>query len=325
MDEERKVEKVWDLGLSGTQKVPGEMIVTPQPGRAAARAGRAAPRPEVTLDLESRVEFSEVPPARPAADLRAFRVEASPSILGKAFGLGPLNGVPVSWLLAGDLLAVGSLVAGCTVTALVLGPVGLLATVGMEAVAYAGGLLISQSTVPDVEKAHRKQLLETQDPETGLPDRPAMLRILHDEFQSARSSGTPLSLMLIHADPWGDAPVEDVLRAVASRANSALREGDSLGLHGADQLVAVIPGLGSGPATLVAERIRLSVASAPVAVNGVPLEVTVSIGLASTELAQLAELPALVRRAGQALHRAGIRGGNRVVVSGAATGAAGGP
>lgn len=318
MDEERKVEKVWDLGLSGTQKVPGEMLVSPTPGRAAARAGRPTARPDVTMDLESRVEFSELPSARPAADLRAFRVEASPSIIGKAFGLGPLTGVPVSWLLAGDLLAVGSLVAGCTVTALVLGPVGLLATVGMEAVAYAGGLLISQSSVPEVEKAHRKQLLETQDPDTGLPDRPAMLRILHDEFQNARTNASPLSLMLIHADPWGDAPVEDVLRAVAARAASALREGDSLGLHGVDQLVAVIPGLGSGPSTMVAERIRLGVASSPLTVNGVPLDVTVSIGLASTELAQLAELPALVRRAGQALYRAGIRGGNRVVVSGAA-------
>lgn len=314
MDDERRVEKVWDLGLSGTQSLRSEGLAPPQAGRAAARAGRAAWRPEVSLDLDSRVELSSL---APSADLGSFRVEASPSLVGKALGLGPLHGVPVSWLVAGDLLAVGSLVAGCTVTAMVLGPLGLLATVGMEAVAYAGGLLISQGHLPAVEEAHRQALGVTpREGEPELPDRATVLRVLNDRFQGARARGSALSILLVQVDPCGDLPLEALLTAVAARAVSALREQDTIGLHGQDQLLAVIPDLGAGPTTLVAERIRLAVASTPLSVPGGDFAVTVSLGVASTETAQMAELPALVRRAGQALYRAGIRGGNRVVMSG---------
>ena len=301
------------------------------PSRAAARAGgefQAGARLPAH-DLDRMAEWHDPATARfleQAASLRHAARGAQPlSLLGSVLGAGNLSAVPKGWLLAGDLLAVGSLIAGCTLTALALGPAGILATMAMEAVAYAGGVALTQAGQEQSEKAQRAALQQSaQDPSTGLLGQAATLEILEKEFEDARKSKTPLALMLIEVDQFDmeegglpeDVDKEEVLRHVAGRVRSAIREDDGLGLHGPSRLVAVVPGFPAAPAALVAERVRLAVASEPVVLGDWAFPITISLGVATTELAPLAEVPGLLKRAAQALYRARSRGRNRVVVAG---------
>lgn len=334
MDDQRQVEKLRALraGETGEVAPPQSRGPTPVrgPSRAAARAetGRGSESTVVPPhDLDRMAEWHDPETARflqNAADLRSARAGRGPSLLSTVFGTGPLPGVPQSWLLAGDLLAVGSLIAGCTLTAMALGPVGVLATVAMEAMAYAGGVVITQAGHETLEKAQRTALLlSSQDPRTGLPDQATTLELLSEEFQTSRKSRSPLAVLLIEVDQFADegalppdTTVEEVLRHVASLVRTALREEDGLGLHGRVRLMAVVPGFPAAPAALVAERIRLAVASVPIHLDGLDFPLTVSLGVATTDLAPLAELPGLLKRAAQALYRARTRGRNRVVVAG---------
>lgn len=318
MDETRHIERLPALRAEEGTQLPAVYLPSAR-GRAAARAGGPPPdTPDIRYGLDLRPEWHDLDAVRlleEASHLPSLR-STSPGLVAKMFATGPLPGVPVSWLVAGDLLAVGSLVAGCALTAAVLGPVGLLATVAFEAMAYAGGVLITQSGQEDLEKAQRSALLQSaQDPRTGALDPAMLMDVLKREFHGARSSGAALALLLIQPDDLEeDAAEPDVLRHVAERAASALRAEDAVGMHGQGQLMVVAPGFGFAPATMLAERIRLAVASAPLRGPGGEVSVTVSIGAAATECAAMAELPALVKRVGQALYRARRRGRNRVVV-----------
>lgn len=217
------------------------------------------------------------------------------SLIGGLLGIEQ-TGVPAGWLRAGDLIAVGSLIAGCTLTAMTLGPAGLLLTVAMEAMAAAGGALVAQ----ELDRPVRRHASASASDE--LPDEATTLAILDEELQRSRKARVPLGVLLMAPDGPADLAA---LEHIAERAANSLREEDTLGRQGSECLLAVLPGFGASLASLVAQRIRLAT----------PPEVTVSIGVAATDLAPKADLPELVKMAAQALYRASKRGGNGVVVA----------
>jgi len=331
MSQDHPVERVQGLrSVEGPEPASGQQPVA-GPSKAAARAAGAVPTGSSIRghDLDRMAEWHDPATAlflEQAGYLRqAARASRPLSLLGSVLGGGDLPGVPKSWLLAGDLLAVGSLIAGCTLTAMTLGPAGILATMAMEAMAYAGGLAFTQGGA-QTEKAQRAALLQSaQDPSRGLMSQAASLEILEEEFQASRKSKQPLAVMLVEVDQFdpqsGGLPPGlsqgEVLNLVAARVRTALREEDGLGLHGPSRLVVVAPGFAAASACLVAERVRLAVASEPLIFQaGTQLAITLSMGVATTELAPLAEVPGLLKRAAQALYRACSRGRNRVVVAG---------
>ncbi len=332
MDEERQVERLRALqGVEGAQVADAGPAALRGPSKAAARAS-GGPTGSSTIphhDLDRLAEWHDPATAvflEAAGHLRQAARGARPlSLLGSVLGSSNVPGVPKSWLMAGDLLAVGSLVAGCAVTAMALGPAGILATLAMEAMAYAGGLAMTQAG-GQMEKAQRAALQQSaQDPSRGLLSQAASLEILEEEFKKARKARIPLAILLIEVDQFdpqqGGLPPgiaqEEVLRGVAGRVRSALRAQDGLGLHGPSRLMAVVPGFSAGPATLVAERIRLAVASEPLGfITGDVVPLTISLGVSTSEMAPLAEVQGLLKRAAQALYRARTRGRNRVVVAG---------
>lgn len=331
MSQDHPLERVHGVGsVEGAQPTSGSLPAA-GPSKAAARAAGAAPSGTTirSHDLDRLAEWHDPATAlflEQASYLRqAARASRPLSLLGSVLGGGDLPGVPRSWLLAGDLLAVGSLIAGCTLTAMTLGPAGILATMAMEAMAYAGGLAFTQGG-GQTEKAQRAALLQSaQDPSRGPLSQAASLEILEEEFQASRKSKHPLALMLVEVDQFdpqsGGLPSgltqAEVLSLVAARIRTALREEDGLGLHGPSRLVVVAPGFEATSACLAAERVRLAVASEPLRFqSGTQLAITLSVGVATTELAPLAEVPGLLKRAAQALYRACSRGRNRVVVAG---------
>ena len=112
-------------------------------------------------------------------------------------------------------------------------------------------------------------------------------------------------------DRYGHQTGDRVIQAVASCVRTHLRTEDVGARWGGDEFVLVLPYVGVVGATLVAERLRKTIASTAIDEGGdAPLRVTVSIGVAAeVEDADPAEL---LTFADIALYLAKNRGRNRV-------------
>ncbi|RME34011.1 MAG: sensor domain-containing diguanylate cyclase [Gammaproteobacteria bacterium] len=156
---------------------------------------------------------------------------------------------------------------------------------------------------------------------TGVNNRRFFDQRLPEEVARVARREEPLSCLFIdidhfkrindtHGHPAGDA----VLREVAALIRAQLRASDVVARYGGEEFAALLPDTGMTRALEVAERIRGSVASAPVTTDaGEEVPVTVSIGLATLGGGREADPMDLVAEADQALYRAKAQGRNQVV------------
>jgi diguanylate cyclase (GGDEF)-like protein len=161
---------------------------------------------------------------------------------------------------------------------------------------------------------------------TGVYNRRYMDRRLAEEIARARRQSYGLSCLYIDVDHFkqvndshGHQAGDDVLREVAARIKAELRMSDALGRFGGEEFVALLIDADLESASLVAQRIRASVAGQSFLLgDGQGLEVTVSVGVAAldgVDREQAVEEVAheLVARADQALYQAKENGRNQVV------------
>src|SRR5690606_705690 len=104
-------------------------------------------------------------------------------------------------------------------------------------------------------------------------------------------AGLPLSLIVADLDhfkqindryghPTGDAVLVDV----AARLRSCMRAQEALGRYGGEEFLAVLPGSSHQGAMAVADRMREAVAARPAEVAGITLCLSISAGVASTDM-----------------------------------------
>ena len=161
---------------------------------------------------------------------------------------------------------------------------------------------------------HRAAML---DEITGLPNR----RLFEEQVQRSSQSDELVGVAFIDLDGFkavndtlGHDVGDRVLREVAARIQSVVRERDSVARFGGDEFVAVWTVPDENAALLIAERIREAVAK-PYAV-ALDLPISASIGLAISRAHAAPEAAErLVRVADHAMYSAKSDGGNRVVVS----------
>jgi diguanylate cyclase (GGDEF)-like protein len=161
---------------------------------------------------------------------------------------------------------------------------------------------------------------------TGVYNRRYMDRRLAEEIARARRQAYRLSCMYIDIDHFkqvndahGHQAGDDVLREVASRIKAELRMSDALGRFGGEEFVVLLIDADLDSASMVAHRIRASVANQPfLLADGQGLAVTVSIGVAALDdferehaIEDVAQQ--LVAQADGALYQAKQQGRNRVV------------
>jgi diguanylate cyclase (GGDEF)-like protein len=157
---------------------------------------------------------------------------------------------------------------------------------------------------------------------TGLPNRALILDRTDQLLSRARRERQPVAALFLDLDGFkeindtlGHAAGDQLLRAVASRLATTIRESDTLARLGGDEFVVLVDGvsLDSGP-ELVAERL-LEVLRPPFLLEGreqTPLTVTASIGIATaTDRASAGDL---LRDADVALYQAKAAGKNCSVV-----------
>jgi len=159
----------------------------------------------------------------------------------------------------------------------------------------------------------------THDRLTGLWNRGMILDELERQRHRASRDGAPLAVVLADVDRFksvndthGHAAGDVVLGEIASRMSSALRASDALGRYGGEEFLLVLPGCDAAGASTVADRVRQSVAAEPVRVDGIALDVSVSLGVASTFEPLGLDVGTLVATADRALYRAKALGRNRV-------------
>lgn len=175
------------------------------------------------------------------------------------------------------------------------------------------------------ERKHMQTVLErlaTSDPLTGLHNRRHALELARREFERALRYRHSLAALLLDLDHFkqvndrlGHAAGDSVLIAVAGLIRSALREVDIVGRYGGEEFVVLMPETGPEGALAAAERIRQSVAGAPIQTEAGPAAVTLSLGVAGWPVEgrdPKLTLEALLQRADAALYAAKRAGRNCV-------------
>ncbi len=161
---------------------------------------------------------------------------------------------------------------------------------------------------------------------TGICNRHYFLQRLEHELNRAGRRQLPLSVGMIDIDHFkkindqhGHVCGDRALIQTASLLKAGLRDYDLLGRYGGEEFVAVFTEAESAVAVEIAERCRMQVAANPMQIGDARLEITVSIGVASTSDPRPAMLPKLIASADEALYLAKNRGRNRVVSAKALT------
>lgn len=132
------------------------------------------------------------------------------------------------------------------------------------------------------------RLAASQCPVTGLPHRPAFFAIGAQEFQRARSQGTPLSLLTIDIDNfrqinqrWGHLAGDQVLLDLCQLCRRYLNEQDYLARLGDEQFALLLVGRDHEAATVLAEELRAAINAMPGVFSHSDYQLHISGGLTS--------------------------------------------
>ncbi len=161
---------------------------------------------------------------------------------------------------------------------------------------------------------------------TGLHNRAAVLHELERECDRASRIDLPVNVVMVDVDHFkqindthGHLFGDKVLAELAKRMVSEVRSYDSIGRYGGEEFLIVQSGGDALEAAKQAERVRRCVASQNFCFQGVKVEVTVSLGVASSCEFGLQRQELLIERADNALYEAKRTGRNRVEVARAAS------
>jgi diguanylate cyclase (GGDEF)-like protein len=185
----------------------------------------------------------------------------------------------------------------------------------LESLARQAGMAIINA-----ELYFKVQQLTTIDPLTRVNNRLSFVNLAVKEVERSWRYGRPLSLIMVDIDrltdynqAYGYEAGNDALRALAQACSSSLRRVDILGRYQNDEMVLLLPETDLKNATDVAERLRLQIATIPLATPEGSSAITASMGLTGVEGRQEIDLQTLLDRAEMALFEAKKNGRNRVV------------
>ena len=162
------------------------------------------------------------------------------------------------------------------------------------------------------------QAAARNDPKTGLLNAATWEREAETVIEQARRDRHRAAVLIIDIDhfkrvndTYGHLVGDQILHAVAATLDGQLRPRDVIGRFGGEEFVVLLPETDLADACKVAERLRRRVSALRPLVEGVPIDVTVSIGVALLHVHgdDLVDLMAL---ADLALYRAKDAGRDRV-------------
>jgi two-component system cell cycle response regulator len=191
-------------------------------------------------------------------------------------------------------------------------------------------LLLAQLTV-GLRKAQKyRDLVRTNDllsaialadALTEMNNRRALEWDLPRQIQKARSSNSPMSLIILDVDFFkkvndshGHLVGDRLLQLLCNRLRHNLRFQDTPFRYGGEEFVIILSNTTSDEAMVVARRLNRIVSEQPFAINNkLSLNVTISLGTACLQPEDDADGKSLLHRADQRLLKAKATGRNRVI------------
>lgn len=170
------------------------------------------------------------------------------------------------------------------------------------------------------QRTRELERLALTDPLTGIFNRRAIEELARFELKRHARYPNAVALGILDADHFreinatylltgGDA----VLRGLANILATSLRETDSVGRVGGEEFLLIARETNEEGAARLAERIRSTVESTPIAYQGQSIAITVSIGFAAADVGVEIEYETMYELAANALRQAKELGRNRCV------------
>jgi len=243
------------------------------------------------------------------------------------FVLGMAAGAAAIYAAHGPSVAVGM--------ALIMGPATVfMFTVGdaFHTALGAGGavfLVAGSRGVRTMNGALRRTIqlsgelarLARTDVLSGLSNRRAFTEFGELALANAVRSARPCAIVMIDIDRFkaindrhGHAAGDAVIRALGAALAGAIRVGECAGRIGGEEFAVFLPDAGSDQGMALAHRVQALVRAMRTRAGDVPVEVTASIGVASTHGVPCT-FEELLARADKEMYRAKHEGGNRVVLA----------
>lgn len=166
------------------------------------------------------------------------------------------------------------------------------------------------------EKQNTEKLLHLAsiDELTNIHNRRSILSFLYTELQRSLRYKLELGVLMIDVDhfkefndQYGHQTGDIILRHITDISKSALRSADIIGRYGGEEFIIILPESNKNASMIVAERIRKAVSLAELENN---MTVTISIGC--TVLANDETIDKIIERADKALYTSKECGRNRV-------------
>lgn len=140
---------------------------------------------------------------------------------------------------------------------------------------------------------------------------------LNQELERRKRYGGQLSLLMFDLDhfksindTYGHLAGDEVLRSVAARLRSLLRNTDTPGRYGGEEFGLLLPGTGLEGAAHVAERLREVMAAEPVQFGELSIPISISLGITEANDQNLTN-EQLIAEADMALYYSKSHGRNR--------------
>jgi len=173
------------------------------------------------------------------------------------------------------------------------------------------------------QQKHQLHLAATTDQLTGVYNRAFLMDHLDREFANSRRHGHPFTCLLIDIDLFksindlhGHLVGDEVLRHTAQLLAASVRKGDLLARYGGEEFVVLLRNTTAVEGASLAESLRIAVDDAVYRYDNLTLRVSISVGVAETQLDEAMNDTALLMNADKAMYAAKRKGRNRVVIFG---------
>jgi diguanylate cyclase (GGDEF)-like protein/PAS domain S-box-containing protein len=180
-------------------------------------------------------------------------------------------------------------------------------------------LAIKEDITEQKQMAAELKRLATTDPLTGVYNRRQFALLAEIELERARRYKHPTSAIMLDVDyfknvndTYGHTAGDQVLFALAQLLTREVRASDLVARYGGEEFMLFLPETPLEQARSMAERIRRAVADTMVVVNEQTIQVTISLGVTSSESAGQ-DFESLLKESDGLLYQAKQSGRNRVV------------
>ena len=185
-----------------------------------------------------------------------------------------------------------------------------------------GGYVFRFLADDDLESQYHETVysMMTRDGLTDAYNRRYLTEMLEREVARCKRHARPLALTLIDVDhfksindTYGHSVGDQVLQKLSARLQSHLRQDDVLARFGGEEFAIVQVEADIEHAATIAERCRVAVESEPFETTVGPVQVTISVGIASPDHTALGSCEELLTEADERLYEAKNGGRNRIV------------